>query len=109
MIAAENAQSCTRVPAVGQVELGETRLVMRSPTVTGSAVVAQIVQCATWAVPLWSLHLRCGIMAFALSGALGPRRGGDPKRAVSDADGNMSSGPPSRRIGNVADFPYCPE
>jgi hypothetical protein len=27
---------------------------------------------------LWSLHLRCGITVFALSGALGPRRGCDP-------------------------------
>lgn len=34
--------------AVGQVELGETPLATRSPTVTGSAVVAEIMQCAAW-------------------------------------------------------------
>lgn len=37
------------------------------------------------AVPEWSLRWRSGITACALSGALGLRRCGDPKRAVSHA------------------------
>ena len=44
-----------------------------------------IIQRAIRAVPEWSLRVGWGITACALSGALGPRRCGDPKRAVSHA------------------------
>jgi hypothetical protein len=50
-----------------------------------AAARAVVIGCSVWAEPEWSPVGGCRVTALALLGALGPRCGDDPKRAVSDA------------------------